>query len=170
MRQKRHRNLSHGVKPPPRQLKNGDNPKSRHTTSCASGETRRTRRGKGLIYDVARRGQGLFRSNLEKIEKSCRLTGVSDKRFLIASHIKPWRDSDNREKLDRNNGLLLSPHADKLFDNGWISIDNNLIICTTTEIENLMEKWGLDLRQNVGKFNKQQLGYLEYHRETVFRG
>lgn len=120
---------------------------------------------------VARRGQGIFRSGLETIEKACRLTGVNDKRFLIASHIKPWRDSDNREKLDKNNGLLLSPHADKLFDNGWISIDKkSKLMCTTTEIENLMQKWGLDLRRNVGVFNKRQLEYLDYHREVVFRG
>jgi hypothetical protein len=36
----------------------------------------------------------------------------SDHRFLVASHIKPWRLSDNSERLDGNNSLLLSPHVD----------------------------------------------------------
>lgn len=118
----------------------------------------------------ARRGQGIFRSNLEHIERSCRLTGVSDKRFLIASHIKPWRKSNNDEKLDGNNGLLLSPHVDKLFDNGWITFDKKLkTICSSEEVERLMTEWGLDLRKNVGSFNNHQLEFLEYHRENVFK-
>ncbi|MCE9943726.1 HNH endonuclease [Aeromonas rivipollensis] len=40
-----------------------------------------------LIKD--RIGQGLFRMNLEKIEPACRVTGVTDRASLIASHIKP---------------------------------------------------------------------------------
>ncbi|MEI7785143.1 MAG: HNH endonuclease signature motif containing protein [Betaproteobacteria bacterium] len=66
----------------------------------------------------ARIGQGLFRSRVELIEPYCRITGVTDRRFLRASHIKPWVDSDNRERLDGHNGLLLSPHVDHLFDKG----------------------------------------------------
>jgi putative restriction endonuclease len=53
----------------------------------------------------ARRGQGIFRFRVEQIETACRLTGVKDKRFLVASHIKPWRVSENQEKLDGSNGL-----------------------------------------------------------------
>lgn len=49
-------------------------------------------------------------------------------------------------------------------------IGSNGLICTPEEVELLMTKWGLDLRRNVGSFNRQQLGYLEYHREVVFRG
>jgi hypothetical protein len=59
---------------------------------------------------LARRGQGWFRGRLEKIESCCRLTGVRDRAHLRASHIKPWKDSTDRERLDGNNGLLLAPH------------------------------------------------------------
>ena len=69
----------------------------------------------------ARRGQGTFQVRVEAIEAACRVTGVKDRQFLVASHIKPWRASDNAEKLDGNNGQLLSPHVDKVFDNGWIT-------------------------------------------------
>ncbi|MGC3834414.1 HNH endonuclease [Moritella viscosa] len=64
----------------------------------------------------ARRGQGKYRRNLEKIESCCRVTGLANKQFLVASHSKPWRVSSNFEKLDGNNGFLLSPHIDRLFD------------------------------------------------------
>lgn len=73
----------------------------------------------------ARVGQGLYRSRVELIEAGCRLTGVTDRRFLRASHIKPWSKSDSREKLDGNNGLLLAPHIDHLFDKGFISFEDN---------------------------------------------
>jgi hypothetical protein len=61
----------------------------------------------------ARRGQGNFRQNLINVQSECRLIHVNNNKLLIASHIKPWRDSTDTEKLDGNNGLLLSPHIDK---------------------------------------------------------
>ncbi len=66
----------------------------------------------------ARIGQGLFRGNVEKSRSKCRVTGLSDKRLLVASHIKPWRVASNEERLDGNNGFLMSPHVDRLFDGG----------------------------------------------------
>jgi putative restriction endonuclease len=58
----------------------------------------------------ARRGQGVFRANVLLIEDYCRVTKVTDRRHLVASHIKPWRDASDAERLDGTNGLLLSPH------------------------------------------------------------
>lgn len=118
----------------------------------------------------ARRGQGLFRIRLEKIDRACRLTGVRDKRLLIASHIKPWRKSSNVEKLDGNNGLLLSPHVDKLFDRGWISFsDDGTVLCANIEIRRTMTLWGLNPDQNVGRFNKKQKEYLAFHRGNIYK-
>jgi hypothetical protein len=53
----------------------------------------------------ARSGQGKYRLNVEAVEYRCRLTGVSHKSFLVASHIKPWAKSNNAERLDGNNGF-----------------------------------------------------------------
>jgi hypothetical protein len=118
----------------------------------------------------ARRGQGLFRANVEEIETSCRLTGVNDKRFLVASHIKPWRESSNAERLDGNNGLLLSPHVDRLFDRGWISFANHGgIICDNQGVCRLMKKWGLDQSRSAGSFNSRQQWYLNYHRSVSYK-
>ena len=117
----------------------------------------------------ARVGQGQYRFNLCKVEKRCRFTGVDDLRFLIASHIKPWRISDNYERIDGNNGLLLSPHADKLFDGGFIAIDDKSRILTiNNQIRKLMKQWGIDPNKKLGIFNDQQSHYLKYHRYNIF--
>ncbi|ELI6420929.1 HNH endonuclease [Aeromonas veronii] len=119
----------------------------------------------------SRRGQGLFRSRLEQIEPSCRVTGVSNKALLIASHIKPWCECDNIERLDGNNGLLLSPHIDKLFDQGWITFtDVGDLLCAEPEIEQVLQKWGIELPLNVGTFSANQTRFLTYHQNEVFKG
>src|SRR5882757_7562392 len=75
---------------------------------------------------LARRGQGQFRRNVEAIERSCRLTGISNSTLLIASHIKPWRLCNSaQERLDGMNGLMLTPDADLLFDRGFISFEDD---------------------------------------------
>ncbi|WP_200638904.1 HNH endonuclease [Stutzerimonas xanthomarina] len=119
----------------------------------------------------SRVGQGAFRVNVMEVEKACRLTGIADGRFLIASHIKPWRESKNEERLDGYNGLMLAPHVDKLFDRGWISFADNgdLLIASETPVS-LLSSWGIEAGQNVGAFSAKQQAYLLYHREFVFRG
>lgn len=74
---------------------------------------------------IARRGQGLFKQRVIRVEHACRLTGVTDLVHLRASHCKPWRDSTNEERLDGENGLLLTPAIDHLFDRGFISFENS---------------------------------------------
>ena len=71
----------------------------------------------------ARVNQGVFRDKLLKKYSKCCLCGVSDTSFLIASHIKPWAESNDTEKLDIENTLLLCPVHDALFDKGFISFD-----------------------------------------------
>jgi hypothetical protein len=58
---------------------------------------------------LARRGQGEFKRRVMQIEHACRITGVTRIEHLRASHCKPWRDSNNSERLDGQNGLLLTP-------------------------------------------------------------
>ena len=73
----------------------------------------------------ARRGQGIFKDRVMQIEQRCRITGVANPVHLIASHCKPWRDSNNEERLDGENGLLLTPSIDHLFDRGFIGFEGN---------------------------------------------
>ena len=118
----------------------------------------------------ARRGQGIFRSNVEAIEQGCRITGLKFKEHLRASHIKPWRDSNNTERLDGNNGLLLSPHVDHLFDRGFVSFNNQGDILISPRLDqSVLDDWKIDHGANVGSFNKEQSAYLTYHRNYVFQ-
>lgn len=82
----------------------------------------------------SRIGQGKFRNELIQHWRVCAVTGLSAQSLLRASHIKPWRDSDNRERLDRFNGLLLAPHLDALFDAGLISFDDSGRILLSTRL------------------------------------
>ena len=119
----------------------------------------------------ARKGQGKFRQNVERIELVCRVTGIDIKALLIASHIKPWRESSNAERLDGSNGLLLSPHIDKLFDQGWITFTTaGDLVCTQKDIIKALAQWGVTLPVNVGAFSSQQAKYLEYHRDRIYKG
>lgn len=118
----------------------------------------------------SRVGQGVFRENVERIEPRCRVTGVDSRNLLIASHIKPWRWSDNKERLDGNNGLLLSPHVDKLFDKGWITFGGDgAILVASDDIRIVLSVWGIDPSINVGGFNGHQRKYMGFHFENVFK-
>ena len=95
----------------------------------------------------ARRGQGLFRDNVRSIEHTCRITRVERMEHLIASHIQPWRDSSNEQRLDGENGLLLTPTVDHLFDKGFISFENTgqLIVSPVADPVSL-KRMGIDRR------------------------
>lgn len=116
--------------------------------------------------------QSLFKRRLLNVEKQCRLTGVADLRFLRASHIKPWSQcTSGTERVDGANGLLLTPHADLLFDRGWITFENNGALVRSSHLPpEVTSKIGLDLTsgRRCGGFDEKQRAYLEYHRNAVF--
>lgn len=118
----------------------------------------------------SRRGQGIFKANVRLLEDHCRITGVDNIKHLRASHIKPWAASNNDEKLDGFNGLLLSPHVDHLFDRGFISFQDSGGILVSKELNpSVLEKWSISAGKNVGEFRPGQISYLAYHREMVFQ-
>jgi L-ascorbate metabolism protein UlaG (beta-lactamase superfamily) len=89
---------------------------------------------------------------------------------LKASHIKPWRDASDAERLDGANGLLLSPHIDHLFDDGYITFSRNEELVIVPEVrDKLLDAWGIDAGVRVGEFTQEQNAYLEYHRINVFK-
>lgn len=119
----------------------------------------------------SRRGQGLFRNRVAEYERVCRVTRVDDFDHLIASHIKPWKVADNKERVDGANGLMLTPTIDHLFDRGYISFrDNgNLLVSPVTPRPTLI-RMGIPKSDdyNVGLFSREQARYLEYHRDSIF--
>lgn len=119
---------------------------------------------------LARRGQGLFRQRVSRIETRCRVTGVTRPEHLRASHCKPWRDSSNEERLDGDNGLLLTPSIDHLFDRGFISFraDGRLLVSPVAHADSL-RRMGVPVEGlDVGGFSRGQKTFLEYHRDAVF--
>ncbi len=114
----------------------------------------------------SRLGQGYFRKNLKDYWQECSVTGYPFSKLLIASHIKPWRSSDNKERMDMFNGLLLIPNLDKAFDKGFISFKKNGDVLIS-ELLQMPEMLGIksDLKIKVSNQHQQ---YLEYHRDIVF--
>ena len=119
----------------------------------------------------SRVGQGQYRSNLERHEDGCRITGITDKRFLTASHIKPWVKSNDFEKLDGNNGLLLSPHVDRLFDRGYISFeDSGQLMFSPLLPADVVAAWNLNNPAIKKPLSSKQVPYMAFHRNEIFRG
>lgn len=131
----------------------------------------------------ARRGQGTFRSNVQKVEKACRLTGITNSALLIASHIRPWRSCETPEqRLDGANGLLLTPDADLLFDRGFISFEDSGEVRVSPRFDqNDLRRLGLGEHawKQLGfseapmpwltqGFSDNQRSYLNYHRTQVY--
>jgi HNH endonuclease len=118
----------------------------------------------------ARRGQGIFKQRVMRIEARCRITGVENPNYLLASHCKPWRDSSNEERLNGENGLLLTASIDHLFDRGFIGFeDSGDLIISPVAHKPSLRKMGVELERvtNVGSFTDGQRGFLEFHRNAV---
>ena len=115
----------------------------------------------------ARVGQGKFRERLVEYWRGCSISTFSHFDLLIASHIKPWREADNQQRLDVFNGLLLLPNYDKLFDKGYISFDDNGRIIYSRYIDDT-DKLLLKMDDSVHliKIDDAHKPYLQYHRDN----
>lgn len=118
----------------------------------------------------SRLGQGRFRKLLLDLWGACSVTGFrNQKPLLIASHIKPWRNCSNEERLDKYNGLLLLPNMDRLFDLGWISFDDSGGINISQRLSKTDQlSLGINDKMHLLKVVNEQRKYLEYHRKNIF--
>jgi hypothetical protein len=116
----------------------------------------------------ARMGQGQFREAVICIEKQCRITGLKNTNLLIASHIKPWNKCNDKERLDGYNGLLLSPHIDRLFDRGHLSFAGNGDMLLSDQAKEALQCWGISPK-NVGNFHPNQKKFLAWHNLHVYK-
>lgn len=120
------------------------------------------------LLGQARIGQGQFRKAVLRRETACRVTKITQARYLVASHIKPWAMCVGEEHLDGANGLMLSPHVDHLFDTGSISFtDEGQLLVAPTLDHSILRAWHIDEQANVGPFAPDQASYLAYHRANV---
>lgn len=118
----------------------------------------------------SRIGQGQFRDKLLLKYKKCIITGISIPQVLVASHIKPWAACNNKERLDVNNGLILSATYDKLFDSGLISFNENgrlYISRAINENNRSLLALNLDKAYPIG-FSGNMANYLQYHNDVIY--
>jgi hypothetical protein len=121
---------------------------------------------------AARLGQGQFRKLVCDHWGRCAVTGADQIDLLRASHIKPWSASTDTERLDPNNGLLLSPNLDAAFDQGLVSFDDAGVVLLSVRfsppqaaafhIERRM-------RLNPEKLTEAHRRFLAFHRAHVLQ-
>jgi len=121
---------------------------------------------KKILID-ARLGQGQYRQKLISLWGACSVTGCGILNVLRASHIKPWRLSDNDERLDKHNGLLLTPNLDQAFDQGLISFDNEgkIIIKSGVFSDKDLEILNINSSMKLSRLLNEHRPYLEQHRK-----
>lgn len=119
----------------------------------------------------ARLKQGEFRARLVKMWGSCAVTGCEVLEALTASHIKPWRDSNNGERLDVHNGLLLLGTLDRLFDAGLITFDPDGVLRLSRQLSSSDRRaLGLVRGMRLRRVDERHQLFLQWHRERVFIG
>ena len=122
-----------------------------------------------LNLTLSRIGQGRFRSELINYWYGCSISQFDKINLLVASHIKPWVESSDFERIDVYNGLLLLPNYDKLFDKGYISFDSKGKIYVSNSLnENSLHILNINPDLKLVRIDDRHKEYLEYHRENCF--
>lgn len=146
--------------------------KQKSTESILKYKIDKGKDGKAEI-SKARNGQGKYREQLLEQCRFCPFTMVADERLLIASHIKPWAASNDKEKIDPYNGYMLTPLYDKLFDRGFITFTENRHLILSDFISTYTWKQ-LGLKNNAFikalPMDDKRIEYLKFHHEAVFKG
>mgnify|MGYP000045858084 CR=1 FL=1 len=133
-----------------------------------TGETRR-------VVTEQRIKQHFFRrAVLSSYRGRCCMSGLSEPRLLIASHIVPW-SKDKANRLNPSNGLCLSALHDKAFDKGMLTLDDDFRVVLAPRIVRSDEPFIRDVLQPLAG---KQIGlperfvpdrsFLATHRELVF--
>ncbi len=125
-----------------------------------------------------RRGQQFFRQSILSAYgvRTC-VSGINVPRLLVASHIKPWGKFPN-DRLDPRNGLCLSNLHDAAFDNGLMTVDENLKVVLSKRLRayfpqaalesNFVPYDGVAIRLP-DRLAEPSPDFLRYHREVIFQ-
>lgn len=125
-----------------------------------------------LAMTRQRRGQHIFRKSvLSSYENRCCITGLADTRFLVASHIRPWR-SDRHNRLNPHNGLCLSTLYDRAFDMGLITFSEDFRLMVSPSLRGqadnnyMVESFMLREGQKMRLPSKfwPDMGFMAWHR------
>ena len=125
-----------------------------------------------------RENQPFFRKAiLSAYESACCVTGIDIETLLVASHIKPWAESDSTEKLNPQNGLCLNALHDRAFDRGLIAVSDDYTIMVSEQVSH--SKSGT-VREMLSGYEGQKIklptrfiprsDFIEWHRNNIFLG
>ena len=120
----------------------------------------------------AKDGQGDFRTSLLKECNCCPFTLVTDERLLVATHIKPWYASDDKEKVDPKNGFIFTPTFERLFTRGFITFENDKTLSVSPWISpSNQKKLGIYNGKLIDSLpiDDKRKAYLEFHRDFIFK-
>ena len=135
--------------------------------------------GKEKVVDIRQRvNQNFFRTAvLTSYGNACCITGLNNSELLIASHIKPWADSNENEKTNPSNGLCLNALHDKAFDKGFITITPNYKIHISSTITDIYN--GSTVEKFFKIYDGQRISipekfaplkeFLTYHNDVIFQ-
>jgi hypothetical protein len=118
----------------------------------------------------SRVGQGRFRKQLVEYWGNCAVTGCKTIPLLRASHIKPWANSNNKERLDVYNGLLLTPGLDTAFDNGLITfqLNGDMVVSDRLSEDDQFYLGIFPNKRKINNLKKEHEKYLLYHNTNVY--
>ena len=116
---------------------------------------------------TSRVGQGAYRKSIiHRWEYKCAVTNFNKLDILIASHIVPWAQSNDTERLDVHNGILLSPTYDALFDKHLITFDQKGKIILSDKIEHsAYQKIGVTGNERIHELSPYNIHYLDRHNQ-----
>ena len=115
-------------------------------------------------------GQNLFREGLMALwDGRCAVTGLDMPALLRASHAKPWADSNDAERMDVYNGLLLAAHWDAAFDAGLVTFDAEGRPLWSPKLSQA----GVELLRQGDtarvQLSPRHLSYLAWHRDRIWQ-
>ena len=125
--------------------------------------------------NLVRVKQNFFRrAVLSSYEGRCCMSGVSDTRLLVASHIVPW-SADPSNRLNPRNGLCLSALHDKAFDRGLIALSDDFRVVVSNRVKQSKDDF---VQQVLVKLEGSEIKlpdrfrptpqFVAVHRETIF--
>jgi putative restriction endonuclease len=134
-------------------------------------------KGETVIQEVKTRvNQSVFRQMvLGNYSTQCAITGIDIPELLFASHIVPWSKNE-KERLNPENGICLSPLYDKAFDRGLIGINTNYEIILSKYLKNKSTSTFFEnhfaiienkkITEPLNYFPRKE--FLEYHLDVIF--
>lgn len=134
--------------------------------------------GETVVTLTARRIKQSFfrRAVLSSYRGKCCMSGTTEPRLLVASHIVPWSD-DKSNRLNPSNGLCLSAIHDRAFDRGLISLTDDLRILLSAELRGQKDEFTRTVfLQAEGKSIEAperfapRADFIAHHRRAVFLG